>query len=147
MMATGVFTQLMRQTLQPQGDRRSATQKFEDMTRMQWENYVNTFVPLENKLIDTAMSVTAAPNAMLEAQRDVNAAFDASQASTDRRLRGQGVVLDADQQAARARSTGVARALADVRAQSLARDLTINRQQSILGNPSPTAGAAGGGGG
>lgn len=130
-----MFTSLPKSTTYGSGV--GAEAMFESMTRQQWANYISTFAPLENKLIDTAMSVDAVPNAMRDAQADVESAYASSTASTDRRLRGQGITLDADQQLARTKATGISKALADVRAQSLARDLTTNRQQTILGNPAP----------
>ncbi len=114
-----------------------------NMTRDQWTSYVNTFVPLENKLIDYAMSATAPGDAMKSASGDVDTAFASQEASNARRLRSQGITLDADQQAAQTRATGVSKALADVHAQSTARDLTLQRQQSLLGNPAPNFGKGG----
>ncbi len=60
--------------------------------------------------------------------------------ATQERLRGLGLTLSADEQHAMDRSTGLSRSLADVGAQNTARDQTLARQQSILGNPAPTIG-------
>lgn len=123
------------------GDRgRSSTyaaDTFAALTRDQWATYVSTFVPLENQLIAAATDKGAPDEAMASASERVNAAFDAQQGATDRRLRGMGVTLDADEQAAQRKSYGLARSLADVGAQNLAHDLTVRRQQSVLGNPAP----------
>ena len=67
----------------------------------------------------------------------MNASFDAQSASTDRRLRGLGIQLSPEEQAARKRSEGLSRSLTDVGAQNVTRDLTTRRQQSVLGNPAP----------
>lgn len=120
-----------------------AADTFAALTRDQWATYVSTFVPIENQLIDYATDAGRPDQAMAEASTRVNAAFDAQVGSTDRRLRGLGVVLDAGEQAAQQKSYGLARSLADVGAQNLARDLTVRRQQSVLGNPAPQ-GAQGG---
>ena len=109
------------------------------LTRDQWYTYVNTFVPIENKLIQYATDPTVVSNAMENASQDVTGAFDAAQAGAQRRLQGMGVTLDADQQKASDRSYGLAKSLADVGAQNNARDLTRSRQQSIIGNPAPDA--------
>lgn len=109
------------------------------LTRDQWYTYINTFVPIENKLIEYATDPTVVSNAMSSASESVNGAFDASQASTARRLAGMGVTLDADEQKASDRSFGISKSLADVGAQNTARDVTRQRQQSILGNPAPDA--------
>lgn len=120
-----------------------ASDTFAALTRDQWATYVNTFVPLENQLIDYATNAARPDQAMADASARVGAAFDAQTEATDRRLRGLGVTLDADEQVAQKRSYGLARSLADVGAQNLARDLTVRRQQSVLGNPAPQ-GAQGG---
>lgn len=111
------------------------------LTRQQWADYVNTFVPVENQLIDYATNPSVVTNAMDKASQGVGAAFDAQVASTERRLKGLGVTLSPEEQAAQQRSFGLTRALADVGAQNTARDLTTRRQQSVLGNPAPQAGA------
>lgn len=107
------------------------------LTRQQWADYVSTFVPIENQLIQYATDPNAAGNAMAEASRDVNASYDAQEASTSRRLKGLGITLSPEEQAAQKRSYGLSRSLADVGAQNTARDLTVRRQQSVLGNPAP----------
>lgn len=123
------------------GSKDYAAQTYAAMTRDQWANYVNTFVPLENQLIQYATDPTQVTKAMTNASADVNASFDQQEGATQRRLRGLGVTLDADQQAAQKRQFGLSRALADVGAQNTAGDLTRQRQQSILGNPAPVTGA------
>lgn len=120
-----------------------AADTFAALTRDQWATYVSTIVPLENQLIDYATDIARPDQAMADASTRVSAAFDAQQGAADRRLRGLGVTLDADEQAAQRKSYGLARSLADVGAQNLARDLTVRRQQSVLGNPAPQ-GAQGG---
>lgn len=122
-----------------------AADTFAALTRDQWATYVSTFVPLENQLIDYATDTTRPDQAMADASARVNAAFDAQAGSTDRRLRGLGVTLDADEQAAQRKAYGLSRSLADVGAQNLARDLTVRRQQSVLGNPAPQGVMAQGG--
>lgn len=109
------------------------------LTRDQWNTYVQTFVPIENKLIGYATDPGVVTSAMANASENVTGAFDAQQAATGRRLKGLGVSLDADEQRASNRSFGLAKSLADVGAQNNARDVTTQRQQSILGNPSPEA--------
>lgn len=107
------------------------------ITRQQWADYVGTFIPIENSLIKYATDPGVVTEAMAEASQDVNSAFDAQQGATGRRLAGLGVTLSGDEQEAQTRSTGLMRSLADVQGQNLARDLTTQRQQSILGNPAP----------
>jgi hypothetical protein len=114
-----------------------ASDSYAAMTRQQWADYISTFVPIENQLIDYAMNANTPRDAMAEASRDVSSAFDAQEASTARRLKGLGVVLSPEEQAAQKRSFGLAKSLADVGAQNTARDLTTRRQQSVLGNPAP----------
>jgi hypothetical protein len=120
----------------------SAAASYAALTREQWRNYVSTFVPIENQLIQYATDRTRPQQAMQEASTDVNQSFDAQEGVLGRRLRGMGVSLTAEEQAAGTRSLGLNRALSDVQAQNMARDLTVQRQQSLLGNPAPTVDGA-----
>ena len=115
----------------------SAQDTFAALTREQWADYVNTYVPLENQLIQQATDPEAANRAMASASQNVNDAFAAQQGATDRRLRGLGLQLTPEQQAASTRATALSKSLTDVGAQNVARDLTVQRQQGILGNPAP----------
>lgn len=115
----------------------SAGDNYTNLTRNQWYNYMTTFVPIENKLIAYATDPTIVTDAMNNASANVNESFDSQQASTGRRLRGLGVSLTPEEQKASNRSYGLARSLADVGAQNVARDVTRQRQQSVLGNPTP----------
>ena len=123
------------------GSKTYASDTYAAMTRQQWANYVQTFVPLENQLIKYASDPSVVSNAQADASRDVNASFDAQAGALQRRMQGLGVTLDPDQQVAQKRQFGLARSLADVGGQNLAGDLTRQRQQSILGNPAPVSGA------
>jgi hypothetical protein len=107
------------------------------ITRDQWANYVGTFVPIENKLINYATDPNAPAAAMSSASQNVSDAFANQEGATDRRLRGLGVTLSPEEQDAQRRATGISKSLADVQAQNTARDLTVQRQQSILGSPVP----------
>jgi hypothetical protein len=119
------------------GSKNYASDSYAAMTRQQWADYISTFVPIENQLIDYAMNPQNVTNAMAEASRDVTSSFDAQAGSTARRLKGLGITLSPEEQAAQQRSFGLAKSLADVGAQNNARDLTVRRQQSVLGNPAP----------
>lgn len=130
-LVSGIFGKKGGGSKTPVGDAYAA------LTREQWYTYVNTFVPIENKLIEYATDPTVVDNAMSNASRDVTSSFDAAQDSAARRLKGMGVTLSADEQKASDRSYGIAKSLADVGAQNTARDVTRQRQQSILGNPAP----------
>lgn len=130
----------------PMAPYHSAAETYSAITREQWQNYVNTFVPIENQLIRYATDTTQPLQAMQHAGQDVNASFDAQEGVISRRLRSLGTELSPDEQAASTRSLGLSRSLADVGAQNMARDLTLERQQRVLGNPAPsaTAGFVGG---
>ena len=117
-----------------------ASDTFAAVTRQQWSDYVSTFIPIENKLIQYATDPGVVSGAMQTASQGVNQSFDAQQGATERRMKGLGVSMTPDEQAAQKRSTGIARSLADVQAQNSANTLTQQRQQSILGNPMPTGG-------
>lgn len=115
----------------PVGDQYAA------LTREMWASYVKEWMPYENKLIDYATSETAVPDAMNEASAFVDQAFDQQRAASERRMRGLGISLDADEQRVADRSFGLSKSLADVQAQNLARDQTRMRQRAVLGNPAP----------
>lgn len=108
------------------------------LTRDMWNTYVSSFMPYENKLIKFATDRNAPLEAMQKASGFVADSFDAQQGASQRRLQGLGLTLDTDEQKAADRAYGLARSLADVSAQNNARDTTIARQQSVLGNPTPT---------
>lgn len=123
----------------------SANDLYSVLTRQQWQDYVTNFVPYENKLIEYATDPSVVSNAMSEASQDVGQSFDNQAASSARQLRSLGLTLDGDEQRAAQRSLGLARSLADVNAQNTARDVTMARQRSILGNPAPRIPTAAGG--
>jgi len=108
------------------------------VTRDQWNNYVQNFVPIENRLIQYATDPNVVSDAMADASTGIHQAFAAQQGTTDRRLKSLGVQLSPEEQAAQTRASGLQEGLADVQSQNTARDLTMQRQQSILGSPAPT---------
>lgn len=116
----------------------SANDMYAALTREQWANYVNTFVPIENQLIKYATDTALPGQEMAKASADVNAAYTQQAGATARRLKGLGVTLSPEEQAAQQKQYGLSKSLADVQAQNVAGDLTRQRQQSILGNPAPT---------
>ena len=117
----------------------SASDIYAKITADQWQQYLSTFVPIENQLIQYATDPTQVTQAVDAARTDVAGANAAQAGATQRNLQGLGVTLNPAQRAASTRETGISAALASVQAQNTARDLTIQRQQSILGNPAPTA--------
>ena len=122
------------------GSKTYAGDTYAALTRDQWQQYVSTFVPIENTMIQYATDPNTVNNAMAEASKDVNASFDAQAGATQRRLQGLGVSLTPEQQGAQKRSLGLSRSLTDVGAQNTAAELTRSRQQQIIGNPAPQGG-------
>lgn len=114
-----------------------ASQTFAALTRQQWDDYLRNFVPLENQIIEYATNPQTVNDAVMMARTDVANSFEAQQGINERRLRGFGLTLDADEQRAADRSMGLARSLADVTAANLTADRVRDRQQSLLGNPAP----------
>jgi hypothetical protein len=115
-----------------------ASDTYAALTRQQWANYVQNFVPIENQLIKYATDTAAPEQAMAKASEGVNQSFAAQEAAAQRQLQGLGVELNADERAAQARDYGLSKSLADVNAQNIAGQTTRSRQQSLLGNPAPT---------
>lgn len=116
----------------------SASNIYAALTQEQWENYVSTFVPIENQLIAYATDPSQVQKATDAAGQMVDSAYGVQAGITARRLAGMGTALTPEQQQAQTRETGLSKALSGVQARNMARDLTINRQQGILGNPAPT---------
>lgn len=116
----------------------SAQETFAALTRQQWDQYLQDYVPLENLMINYATDPNAVSTAVASARANVADSFDARQGANQRRLRGLGLSLDSDEQRAADRSTGLARSLADVSAANLTADRVRERQQTVLGNPAPT---------
>lgn len=111
-----------------------ANQTYAALTRQQFSDWANTFMKFEDKLYDYATDPTQAATAMESAKADVNSQFDLQGQATERRLRPLGP-LAPDEQLAMDRSTALARGAASAGAQNRARDVTLQRQQAILGNP------------
>lgn len=102
------------------------------LTRQQFSDYMTTFAPLEDKYFEYATDPTQAATAMNQAKQDVAGAFQRQSGAIERRLRPLGG-LNADEQLAANRSLALSTAAASAGAQNRARDLTLQRQQAILG--------------
>ena len=127
------------------GSKSYAGDTYAAMTRDQWNTYLSTFVPIENQMIEYAMSPQTVQDAVTMARGNVDRAFDIQQGVTERRMRGLGLTLNADEQQAAERATGLSRALADVNAANQATTRTQARQRAVLGNPAPNPMQQGGG--
>lgn len=116
----------------------SASDTYAALTQEQWENYVNVFQPIENQLIKYATDPNQVKSAMAAAHQNVLGAYSQQAGALSREYQGMGVTLTPEQKASQGRQMNLSEALADVQGQNVARDLTLQRQQSILGNPAPT---------
>jgi hypothetical protein len=116
-----------------------AAAQFADLTRQEWQEYVSQFIPLENQLIDYASNPEEVTQAVERARESVGSAFEAQEGAMQRGLRGRQITLTPDEQAAAGRERNLSRSLADVQAANLAREQTVGRQRSILGQPMPVA--------
>jgi len=114
-----------------------ANDTFAAITKQQWNDYVSNFVPIENQLIKYATDPTQVTTAMQDASTGVQQAFAQQPGIQQRQFKALGVTPGADETAAATRQTGLQASLADVQAQNTARDLTKQRQESILGSPAP----------
>ena len=115
----------------------AASNTYQALTRQQWADYVGTYVPIENKLIEFATDATQPAKAMAKASESVQNAFGAQEGDFQRKMRGLGVTLTADEQAAQTRAAGLSKSLADVQAQNVAQTQTRNLQYGLMGSPSP----------
>lgn len=124
-------TQFAGTTLPNYGD---ANQTQAALTRMDFTNWITTFMPYQDKLIEYATNQELPGLAMAQAQTDVNQAFDQQQGDLERKLRPYGP-LAADEQQSADRTLALSRSAASAGAANRARDVTKARQQAILGNP------------
>lgn len=125
------------------GQPASAQDQYARLTRELWTNYVQNFIPIEDKLIEYATSPETVTNAVSRAREGVASSFEAQKGTTQRRLMGLGVNLDPDEQQSFERSSAISNSLADVNVANQTARQTRQRQQSILGNPAPTLGMGG----
>ncbi len=129
----------------PVSSSRSAQDLYSEMSRKQWQDYLSTFVPIENQLIKYAMDPSTVTDAVATARGAVNDQFGARQGMLDRRMRGLGTALDADQQTAANRELGLQKSLADVAAVNNTTTVVKNRQLGIMGGPAPNPNGQNGG--
>lgn len=114
-----------------------AQQAFAAITRQQWNDYLTQYVPLENRLIEYAMDEEAPAQAAELAGRGIGQSFDRQRESTGRRLAGMGLTLTPEEQAAADKQSRLSESLATVGAMNNASQVTRDRQQSVIGNPTP----------
>lgn len=119
----------------------NAANTYANLTRSQFADYMRDIAPYEDKLIEYATNPQVVTDAMSAAKSDVNSAFDRQAGAQERQLGGMGLTLDADEQKVANRTLGLSKSLASIGAQNRARDQTMARQQSLLGNPAPQIGA------
>lgn len=119
------------------GSKTAAGDTFAALTRLQWDQYLQNFVPLENEIIYQATNPQVAADAVMNARTDVANAFDVQEGVQERRLRGLGLALDEDQQRAITRQTRLSESLADVNAANMTQQRVQDRQMGLLGAPSP----------
>lgn len=120
-----------------------ASDSFAALTRDQWNTYLNTFVPLENQIIEYASSPGTVSNAVAEARQDVSQSFAQQQGIQQRQLRSLGITLTPEEQQAADRSSALSKSLADVNAGNQTATRVRDRQQSLLGNPAPSINTGG----
>ena len=111
----------------------SAADLFAQLTRQQWADYVSQFIPFENDLIEYANDPAVVQQNVERARAGVMSAFEAQEGITQRRLRANQQTLTPEEQAAASKQTAIKKSLADVQAANSARELTVNRQKSIMG--------------
>jgi len=119
------------------GGKNFAQNAFAAITRQQWDDYLQNYVPLENRLIQYATDEQAPQDAAYLAGRGIGQQFDRQRESTQRRLAGMGLQLTPEEQAAADKSSRLNESLATVGAMNNARDATLDRQRSVIGNPTP----------
>lgn len=119
------------------GSKTFAQDAFAALTRQQWDQYLNTYVPSENNLIQYAMDETLPQDSAALAGRGIGQAFQAQRGATDRRLAGMGLQLTDEERAAADKSSRLSESLATVGAMNNASNAAVQRQQSVIGNPSP----------
>lgn len=114
-----------------------ASDTFAALTREQWADYTKNFLPIENQLIDYATDPTKVTEAQNRAIGGVQSSFANQAGMTDRGLKGRGLTLNPDEKAAMSRETNLSQSLAEVGSANVAGQMTLGRQRSILGAPTP----------
>jgi hypothetical protein len=118
-----------------------AQDTFAAVTKDQWYSYMNEIgKPQEMALQRFATDPNVVKNAMASAGADVGQAFDRQEGANQRELSSLGLTLNEDEQMSSSRSSNLARSLADVNAQNMARRGTQALQQAVIGNPAPMIG-------
>ena len=95
----------------PRPSKTSASDTFAALTRQQWDDYLTNFVPIEDMMIQYATDPQVVTDAVMNARSDVDQSFDAQAGISERRNRGLGITLNADEQ--RAADPAVQSALAN----------------------------------
>lgn len=116
-----------------------AADKFAQLTRDQWDQWVNQFLPIEKTLIDYASDVTMPGQEATKAIGNVQAAFGQQSRASDLSMKTAGIQLNPDEQRALDRDRQISQSLAEVSAANSARQLTVDRQRSIAGAPMNTS--------
>lgn len=103
------------------------------LTRDQWNTYVANFMPVEDNLIKYAQNQALPAENAERAIAGVGQAFEQQQGISQRRMKAYGIQATPEQTAAIDRSTKLNKSLAEVQAGNTARDMTLQRQRSIMG--------------
>lgn len=104
------------------------------ITRSQWSDYQNRFVPLENILTNEAMNPDYTGR-IAKAEGRVNDAFTASKGDVQSRLHGFGLDMTDDQKKSYDRRQNLSQGLSDVEAANRTRDdVTAERYQILTGS-------------
>lgn len=123
-----------------------ADDKMAQISRSQWENYKQTYVPIEDQLINLIGNEGELNDALGQANLSVTNAFDSSRAQTLRDLSRQGVTPDADQLAQLNKQSGLAEVAAQVEAANRVRQRDYERDtQALSGGISGTLSSVSGG--
>jgi len=119
----------------PQDNTNYAADKFAQLTRDQWNQWVTQFMPVENTLIDYATDVTKPGQMADKAIAGVQGAFAQNSRTSDLQMKTSGLNFTAEERAQVSRDRQLDQSLAEVQAGNSARGVTVDRQRSILGVP------------
>lgn len=113
----------------------SAAQQLGAISSAQWNDYMQTFVPQENLLLQYAMDPNYAAKQMQTAQGLQQQANQQASGIQARQLAQYDTTLTPEQAAAAKKQTGITGALAEVQTANQAKDLAAQTQLGILGAP------------
>lgn len=112
-----------------------------ELARADYQDWLDTFKPIEDELIRGYDNVAERERMVGEAQTRSLGALDNAEGTFDRRMRSLGMVLTPQQEAAQSRRMDLSRGLANVNAANMTRRRLKSQDQQLLTGMAPQGSA------